>query len=120
MTIKKIAVSWNLASRVVLHFMRLLICAQLNEDGKTKSALIAISNIDELKQSEIELKKSEEKYRCLFENSTDGIYISTPEGRYIDANTALVDMLGYGSREELLDVDIPSKVYVSETGEART
>jgi diguanylate cyclase (GGDEF)-like protein/PAS domain S-box-containing protein len=95
-------------------FYALLICTQLNEDGNTKSALIAISNIDELKQSEIELKKSEEKYRCLFENSTDGIYISTPEGRYIDANTALVDMLGYESKEELLDVDIPSKVYVSE------
>jgi len=95
-------------------FYALLICAQLNEDGKTKSALIAISNIDEIKQSEEELKKSEEKYRCLFENSTDGIYISTPEGRYIDANIALVDMLGYGSKEELLDVDIPSKIYVSE------
>ena len=87
---------------------------QLNKGGKTKSALIAISNIDDLKQSEKELKKSEEKYRYLFENSTDGIYISTPKGRYIDANSALVDMLGYESKKELLDVDIPSKIYVSE------
>jgi diguanylate cyclase (GGDEF)-like protein/PAS domain S-box-containing protein len=94
-------------------FYALMICTQLKEDGKAKSALIAISNIDELKQSEEELKKSEEKYRCLFENSTDGIYLSTPEGRYIDVNAALVDMLGYESKEELLDVDIPSKIYVS-------
>jgi diguanylate cyclase (GGDEF)-like protein/PAS domain S-box-containing protein len=95
-------------------FHALLICTQLNEDGRTKAALIAVSNIDQLKQSEEELKKSEEKYRCLFENSTDGIYISTPEGRYVDANTALVNMLGYENKEELLNVDIPSKVYVSE------
>jgi diguanylate cyclase (GGDEF)-like protein/PAS domain S-box-containing protein len=94
-------------------FHALLICTQLNEDGKAKSALIAISNIDKLKQSEEELKKSEEKYRCLFENSTDGIYLSTPEGRYIDVNTALVDMLEYERKEELLDVDIPSEIYVS-------
>lgn len=94
-------------------FHALLICMQLNKGGKTKSALIAISNIDDLKQSEKELKKSEEKYRYLFKNSIDGIYISTPKGRYIDVNTALVDMLGYENKEELLDVDIPNKLYVS-------
>jgi PAS domain S-box/PAS domain S-box/diguanylate cyclase (GGDEF) domain len=94
-------------------FYALLICTQLNKGSKTKSALIAISNIDDLKQSEKQLKKSEEKYRCLFENSTDGIFLSTPQGNYIDANTALVDMLGYESKEELLDVDTSNKLYVS-------
>ena len=95
-------------------FHALLICRQINEDGKSRSALIAISNIDELKKSEEELKKSEEKYRCLFENSTDGIYISTPEGKYIDANSALVDMLGCENKEELLGFDSPSKIFISE------
>ena len=42
-------------------FYALLICTQLNKGSKTKSALIAISNIDDLKQSEKQLKKSEEK-----------------------------------------------------------
>jgi diguanylate cyclase (GGDEF)-like protein/PAS domain S-box-containing protein len=94
-------------------FYALLTCTQLKGSSKTNSALVAISNIDNLKQSEKKLKKSEEKYRSLFENSIDGIYLSTLEGGYIDVNNALVDLLGYDSKEELMDVDIPNKLYAS-------
>ncbi|MFW6238063.1 MAG: diguanylate cyclase domain-containing protein [Bacillota bacterium] len=50
-------------------------------------------------------------YRSLFNNSRDGIYRSTPEGEFIDVNFALVEMLGYDSREELLSLNIPEDVY---------
>jgi PAS domain S-box-containing protein len=61
------------------------------------------------------LKISEEKYRSIFDNSLDGIYRSTPEGRFIDVNPALVKMLGYESKEELLSIYIPKDLYFSES-----
>ena len=47
------------------------------------------------------LRESEARYRTLFEESRDAIYMTTVEGRFVEVNQALVDMLGY-SREELL------------------
>jgi diguanylate cyclase (GGDEF)-like protein/PAS domain S-box-containing protein len=40
-----------------------------------------------------------------FDNSLDGIYISTLEGHYVDVNNALVEMLGYSNKRELLSVN---------------
>ena len=57
------------------------------------------------------LKASEQKYRELFEASQDTIFISTPEGRLIDINPAGVRLLGYGSKKELLNVDLASDLY---------
>ncbi|MFC2144723.1 HD domain-containing phosphohydrolase [Actinomycetota bacterium] len=71
------------------------------------------SMLDELNDVQNSLKRSEGRYRSLFENSLDGIYISTKDGKYIDANPSLVRMLDYASREELLSVNIPEKVYYS-------
>ncbi|RZB30022.1 MAG: hypothetical protein SRB1_02302 [Desulfobacteraceae bacterium Eth-SRB1] len=61
------------------------------------------------------LKASEKKYRSIFENSLDGIYRSTPEGRFIDVNPAFVKMLGYESKEELLSISISKDLYFSES-----
>ena len=51
------------------------------------------------------------KYRDLFDNSIDGFYRSTPDGRFIEANDSLVNMLGYNSKEELFNVDINTQLY---------
>jgi PAS domain S-box-containing protein len=59
--------------------------------------------------------KAEEKYRMLFENSLEGIYRSTVDGRFIDANPAFVKMLGYGNKNELFALDIPRDIYYSVT-----
>ncbi|MBJ6724641.1 sensor histidine kinase [Geomesophilobacter sediminis] len=45
---------------------------------------------------------AERKYRDIFENSVDGIFRRTPQGRYLDANPGLARMLGYDSPEALL------------------
>ncbi len=71
------------------------------------------ANVLERKRTEEALAQSEERYRSLFENSTDGIYRSTLEGNYIDANPALVKMLGYSSKDELLSINIPNQLYIS-------
>ncbi|HCF58094.1 MAG TPA: hypothetical protein DFS52_08895, partial [Myxococcales bacterium] len=56
----------------------------------------------ERKEAEAALNESEEKYRGIFENSGLGIYQSTLDGRFLNANLALATMLGLGSVEELL------------------
>ncbi len=58
-------------------------------------------------------REAERRYRELFDNIQEGLFFSTPEGRFVEVNDALVTMLGYSSREELLQVDIPSQVYFS-------
>jgi PAS domain S-box-containing protein len=58
-------------------------------------------------------REAERRYRELFDNIQEGLYFSSPEGRFIEVNDALVRMLGYDSREELLQVDIPSRLYIS-------
>jgi PAS domain S-box-containing protein len=58
-------------------------------------------------------REAERRYRELFDNIQEGLFFSTPEGRFIEVNDALVAMLGYANREELLQVDIPTQVYFS-------
>ena len=58
-------------------------------------------------------REAERRYRELFDNIQEGLFFSTPDGRFVEVNDALVRMLGYANREELLHVDIPSQVYFS-------
>ncbi len=55
----------------------------------------------------------EDKFRSLFENVREGIYQSTPDGRILTANPALVEMLGYNSAEELKSLNIEKDLYVN-------
>src|SRR5262249_468846 len=54
------------------------------------------------------------KYRNIFENSIEGIYQATPQGKYLAANPAMARMLGYSSPEELIAwrSDIRNEEYV--------
>ena len=58
-------------------------------------------------------REAERRYRELFDNIQEGLFFSTPAGRFIEVNDAMVRMLGYSSREELLQIDIPSQLYFS-------
>ncbi|MGI9104193.1 MAG: PAS domain S-box protein [Terriglobales bacterium] len=58
-------------------------------------------------------REAERRYRELFDTIQEGLFFSTPAGRFIEVNDALVRMLGFESREDLLQVDIPSQIYVS-------
>jgi len=60
----------------------------------------------ERKRVEEELRTAEKKYRSIFENSIEGVFQTTRDGRYISANPALARLYGYGSPEELMaDLD---------------
>ncbi|HEY0151827.1 MAG TPA: PAS domain S-box protein [Longimicrobium sp.] len=56
-------------------------------------------------RAEEALRESEERYRTLFEESRDAVYITTLEGRFVAVNQALVDQFGY-TRQELLSGDV--------------
>ncbi|ACJ00097.1 non-motile and phage-resistance protein [Rhodospirillum centenum SW] len=60
------------------------------------------------------LTESERKYRDLYQNALEGIFITSLEGRFLSVNPAMVRMLGYGSETELLVglLDIGSQLYV--------
>ena len=54
-------------------------------------------------------KRAEEKYRTLISNVQEGVFISTPAGRFLDFNDALMRMLGYEHRDELMSADIAAR-----------
>ncbi len=58
-------------------------------------------------------REAERRYRELFNNIQEGIYVSTPQGRFIEVNDAMVRILGYSSRDEVLQLDIPTQLYFS-------
>ena len=60
-------------------------------------------DITERKKAEEALKASEERFRHLYENTTIGFYRTSPAGKILMANPALVEMLGYSSFQELAD-----------------
>jgi two-component system NtrC family sensor kinase len=65
-------------------------------------------------------QQAEEKYRSLIANMQEGVFMSTPSGRFLDFNDAFLRMLGYDTREELMGVqDIASKLYVNPTDRER-
>jgi len=69
--------------------------------------------IFERERTEAVLKESEEKYNQFFKTSRDCVFITSKNGKIVDINDAAVELLGYSSREELLQMKIPF-VYANE------
>ncbi|MCX7830320.1 MAG: transporter substrate-binding domain-containing protein, partial [Acidobacteria bacterium] len=74
--------------------------------------ILFIKDISEKKSIFEELRKSEEKYRKVFESVSEGIFISSKEGKPLLSNPALIKMLGYDSLEEILNRDIEKEGYL--------
>ncbi len=62
-----------------------------------------------------QLQATEKRYRELFEDSRDMVFISSKEGRILDINPAGVILLGYETREEVMAVSIDTDIYVDQT-----
>jgi len=73
-----------------------------------------LEDITARKTAEEDLKKSEEKYRNIFENALEGIFQITPEGRYLSVNPALARIHGFNSPDEMIHsvTDIAHQLYV--------
>ena len=73
--------------------------------------VVNINDITDRRRSLDELRKSEEKYRTLFEESKDSLFVTMPSGRIIDTNQAAVALLGFDSKEDLFRLDLEKDVY---------
>jgi PAS domain S-box-containing protein len=82
-----------------------------NQDGSI-SKLSIYRDISERKRREEKLRASEENFKNLFEHVACGVFISSKEGKFLNANRALLDMLGYESNDEFLKIDITKDLYV--------
>lgn len=81
------------------------------QDGTIVRVYGNIMDITERKRTEEALKESESVYRKLVDKMPDGIYKTTHDGKIVDVNPAMVKILGYDSKEELLSVDIKKDLY---------
>src|SRR5438270_1278989 len=84
------------------------------EWNERPARLVLAMNVTERKRAEEALRTAEQKYRAIFENAIEGIFQTTPDGKYISVNPAMARMYGYSSPEELTNsvADIGRKVYV--------
>src|SRR5579862_1812601 len=73
--------------------------------GQPSFFVSQIHDISSRKRAEVLLQQSEERYRSLVESIPIGLYRTTPEGRFLDINPAMVQMLGYTDRDEIASVD---------------
>ncbi len=87
----------------------------LGEDGRLHSLIGTFTDISPWKQAEEARRQAEEKYRSIVENAREGLYQTSPDGRLLSANPALAHLLGYASRDEMLEAvqDIQHQVYVN-------
>lgn len=63
--------------------------------------LVVVRDVSERRQREIELKRREEQYRCVFEGVIDGLALVDSHGLVVDVNQAILDMNGY-QRDEVI------------------
>ena len=80
-----------------------------DEDGRTIHVLKDISD----------RREAERRYRELFDNIQEGLFFATPEGQFLDVNDAMVRMLGYESRDELLRADVSAHLYPTRAAKER-
>ena len=80
----------------------------------TLTGLVTGIVVTERRQVEAALRDSETKYRAIVDNAIDGVFQSTPDGRFISANPAMARIFGYASPEELIQnvTDISNQIYV--------
>jgi len=82
-----------------------------NSDDRISKVSI-FRDITQRKRREEELKSSEEDYKRLFEQVVVGAYRSSKEGKFLDVNQALIDMLDYENKEEFIEIDITKDLYL--------
>jgi len=85
-----------------------------DDDGRPAALEGMVEDISARKAQEQALQEAERRYKSLFDNAIEGIFRTTPDGRYLDANPALARIYGFDTPEELIATlkDIGNQLYV--------
>lgn len=96
-------------------WLRFTAAAIRDVKGNIIGAIETLVDFTEQKEAEAALRKSEEKYKGIIQNSVEGIFQSTPEGHFVDVNPAMATMCGYQSPEQMITeiCDIARQYYVN-------
>jgi PAS domain S-box-containing protein len=89
------------------------LAAMAGRKGRAAAAARA-GEVERRSLAERRFAEAEESYRKLFDSSIDGIYVTTPEGRLLNANPALARMMGYDTPQELIEgvTDVARAIYL--------
>ena len=92
----------------------MLMRASLSRLGERQAVILTLHDITARKRTEVALSEAESRYRGIFENAIEGMFQTTPDGRYLSANRALAAIYGYASAEDLMSAltDIAGQLYV--------
>ncbi|MHB8754854.1 MAG: PAS domain S-box protein [Candidatus Acidiferrales bacterium] len=90
------------------------ISTAIREGEEVTGAVVTFRDITARQRAEKAQKQAEERFRSIFENAVEGIYQSTPDGRFISVNPAMAKMFGYASPEEMIECinDIGTQLYI--------
>jgi two-component system NtrC family sensor kinase len=78
-----------------------------HEQGSSKKGTIHVI------RDTTDRRSAEERYRLMFEQVQEGVFVATPDGKLLDCNDAYVRMLGYENREELMALNINQELYAA-------
>ncbi len=79
----------------------------------TTLLLARVKNLVRIHKEEEYLKETERRYRKIFSSSHQGYFLSTREGRFLEVNDTLLNILGYTSKQEMMKLKIPDDLYVN-------
>ena len=85
----------------------------LTNADQTISKMSIFRDVTKSKQQERKIRSHKQDYERLFDQVPCGVYVSSKEGAFLDANPALLKMLHYDSKEEFLSMDIARDIYLN-------
>ena len=87
----------------------------LDQDGRTTGSAVAILDLTELRAAQESLRRSEERFRQVFQHAATGIAISDRKGTIVQCNAAFSAIVGYG-QDELRDRAFASLIHPDDEG----
>ncbi|GGA13137.1 adenylate/guanylate cyclase domain-containing protein [Okeania sp. KiyG1] len=104
----------NKVLAILIFFNKKVLHEQLHIMQLIEAVATQLGSLVQRKQAEESLIIAEQRYHEIVENAVDGIFQTTPSGRFISANMALARMYGYSLPEELIKntQDISRQLYV--------